>query len=55
MNIDLMTSHHESGTDETASHERMKQLKLCFQKIADAPPDHVVLFGGDLNMRQKEV
>ncbi|CAF1346104.1 unnamed protein product [Adineta ricciae] len=55
VNIDLMTSHHESGTEENSSHERMEQLKLCFKKMFDAPSDHFVLFGGDLNMRQKEL
>ncbi len=50
-----MTSHQESGTAEYASQQRMEQLKLCFQRMLDAPADRIVLFGGDLNMREKEV
>lgn len=53
--IDLMTSHHESGTEETASKERIEQLKLCFKYMFDAPLHRIVLFGGDLNIREKEV
>ncbi|CAF1103478.1 unnamed protein product [Adineta steineri] len=55
MEIDLMTSHHESGTEEIASKERMEQLKLCFKHMTDAPSNRVVLFGGDLNIREKEL
>jgi hypothetical protein len=50
-----MTSHHESGTQEMISNERMEQLKLCFQRMIDTPSDRIVLFGGDLNMREREV
>jgi hypothetical protein len=50
-----MTSHHESGTEELASQERIEQLKLCFKRMIDAPTHRIVLFGGDLNMREKEV
>ncbi|CAF4163412.1 unnamed protein product, partial [Adineta steineri] len=53
--IDLMTSHHESGTEEIASKERMEQLKLCFKHMMDAPSHRIVLFGGDLNIREKEL
>ncbi|CAF1174310.1 unnamed protein product [Rotaria sordida] len=53
--IDLMTSHHESGTEELASQQRIEQLKLCFQRMLDAPLQRIVLFGGDLNMREKEL
>ncbi|UJR14900.1 hypothetical protein I4U23_001884 [Adineta vaga] len=53
--IDLMTSHHESGTEELASKERIEQLKLCFKSMIDAPANRVVLFGGDLNIREKEL
>ncbi|UJR31786.1 hypothetical protein I4U23_019264 [Adineta vaga] len=55
IDIDLMTTHHESGTEELSSSERMEQLKLCFKRMVDTPTDRVVLFGGDLNMRQKEL
>jgi hypothetical protein len=50
-----MTSHHESGTEEIASKERIAQLKRSFQHMLNAPAHRVVLFGGDLNMREKEV
>lgn len=50
-----MTTHHESGTEQVSSFERMEQLKLCFKRMIDAPPHRIVLFGGDLNMREREV
>jgi len=50
-----MTSHHESGTEEYSSKQRIEQLKLCFQRMINAPLDRIILFGGDLNMREKEV
>ena len=50
-----MTSHHESGTEDAASVERIEQLKLCFKQMKDAPGNRIVLFGGDLNVREKEV
>lgn len=53
--IDLMTSHHESGTEDAASEARIEQLRLCFERMDDAPSDRLVLFGGDLNVREKEV
>ncbi|CAF1119043.1 unnamed protein product [Rotaria sordida] len=53
--IDLMTSHHESGTEEIASKERIEQLKLCFKYMLDSPSNRIVLFGGDLNIREKEL
>ncbi|CAF0849337.1 unnamed protein product [Adineta steineri] len=46
MEIDLITSHHESGTEEIASKERMERLKLCFKYMTDAPSHRIVLFGG---------
>jgi hypothetical protein len=50
-----MTSHHESGTEELASKQRIEQLKFCFKRMLDAPSHRIVLFGGDLNIREKEV
>jgi len=46
-----MTSHLES----TASHaaERKRQLKTAFDAIKKQ--DNTVIFGGDLNLRDKEV
>ena len=55
MEIDLMTTHHESGTEELASKERIEQLKLCFKHMINSPSHRTVLFGGDLNLREKEV
>jgi len=47
----LMTSHLES----TASHvdERKRQLKTAFDALKKH--DNTVIFGGDLNLRDKEV
>lgn len=48
-----MTSHLES----TASHaeERVKQLKIALKQLKAVPKDKTAVFGGDLNMRDKEV
>jgi hypothetical protein len=48
-----MTSHHESC--KPGAEERICQLKLCFKTMVDAPQNRIVLFGGDLNMRDDEV
>ena len=38
------------------SEERLKQLKFCFKYLADEDPSEVnVIFGGDLNLRDKEL
>jgi hypothetical protein len=50
-----MTSHHESGADEFSSKQRIEQLKSCFKRMINAPLNRFVIFGGDLNMREKEV
>lgn len=49
----LMTTHLESTKPFVT--ERVKQLKFCFGIIKDLPPTKTVLFGGDLNLRDKEV
>ncbi|XP_066531688.1 tyrosyl-DNA phosphodiesterase 2 [Hoplias malabaricus] len=49
----LMTSHLESCKDQAA--ERMKQLKIVFQKIKEVPDNVTVIFGGDTNLRDSEV
>lgn len=51
--MDLMTSHHESLP--LGANERIRQLKICFEKIMNIPNNRIVLFGGDLNMRDQEV
>ena len=38
------------------SDERLKQLKFCFKYLCDEDPSEVsVIFGGDLNLRDKEL
>lgn len=49
----LMTSHLESNKANAA--ERMRQLRLVMKKMARAPDDVTVLFGGDTNLRDAEV
>ncbi|KAL7984458.1 hypothetical protein Chor_003028 [Crotalus horridus] len=49
----LMTSHLESTKDH--SEERLKQLKLVLAKMAEVPESSSVIFGGDTNLRDKEV
>ena len=51
--MDLLNTHLES----TAEHadERMRQLEKCFDIMTKRPEDRTVIFGGDLNMRDKEV
>lgn len=48
----LMTSHLES----TASHaeERVRQLKIALKQLKAAAKEKTAIFGGDLNMRDKE-
>lgn len=48
-----MTSHFESCKANAA--ERMKQLRLVMKRMAKAPDDVTVLFGGDTNLRDAEV
>lgn len=49
----LMTSHLESCKNQ--SEERMKQLRVVFQKLKEAPEDATVIFAGDTNLRDSEV
>jgi len=50
----LMTSHLESMKNYAA--ERQRQLKICFDKMGSPPdPSRVVIFGGDLNLRDTEL
>ena len=51
--LDLLNSHLES----TAEHaeERTRQLEQCFEIMSKRPGDRTVIFGGDLNSRDKEV
>ncbi|KAM5158141.1 tyrosyl-DNA phosphodiesterase 2 [Mantella aurantiaca] len=52
-NICLMTSHLESTKDH--ADERMKQLGIVLQKMLEVPSSTTVIFGGDTNLRDKEV
>lgn len=50
----LMTSHLESMKNYAA--ERQRQLKICFDNMKSPPdPNRVVIFGGDLNLRDTEL
>jgi len=50
----LMTSHLESMKNYAA--ERQRQLKICFDNMKAPPePNRVVIFGGDLNIRDAEI
>ena len=51
--VQLMTSHLESTKEH--SEERMNQLKTCFKQMTEAEKNMAVIFGGDLNLRDKEV
>ncbi|XP_012678305.2 tyrosyl-DNA phosphodiesterase 2 isoform X1 [Clupea harengus] len=49
----VMTSHLESG--KASSQERMNQLRRVWKRMREAPDDHAVIFGGDSNLRDREV
>ncbi|XP_046350895.2 tyrosyl-DNA phosphodiesterase 2-like isoform X1 [Haliotis rufescens] len=53
ISFQVMTSHLES----TAAHsdERKRQLVRAFEAMKHADPDRTVIFGGDTNLRDKEV
>uniref|UniRef100_A0A0P4W6W8 Tyrosyl-DNA phosphodiesterase 2 n=1 Tax=Scylla olivacea TaxID=85551 RepID=A0A0P4W6W8_SCYOL len=53
LKLQLLNSHLESTAEFTR--ERVEQLKLAFTKMKGAPPGVTTLFGGDLNLRDKEV
>ncbi|CAJ0958038.1 unnamed protein product, partial [Mesorhabditis belari] len=56
MKVFLLTTHLESLGENKK--ERKAQLDYCLQKmkeIAENNPDAVVFFGGDLNIREKEM
>lgn len=48
-----MTSHLESCKDN--SQERMNQLRRVWKRMREAADDHTVIFGGDTNLRDREV
>ncbi|XP_034982307.2 tyrosyl-DNA phosphodiesterase 2 [Zootoca vivipara] len=49
----LMTSHLESTKGH--NEERLSQLKRVLAKMTEAPESTTVIFGGDTNLRDKEV
>lgn len=49
----LLTTHLES-TREFWS-ERQRQMRIALQEACEVPEDKVVIFGGDLNLRDSEV
>ncbi|CAG2211938.1 TDP2 [Mytilus edulis] len=49
----LMTSHLESTKDHAS--ERKQQLKIALEHMVSANSDQTVIFGGDLNLRDKEL
>jgi tyrosyl-DNA phosphodiesterase 2 len=53
VDVCAMTSHLESTKDYAV--KRLEQLKLCFDKIKEQEKKFLVFFGGDLNLRDKEV
>ncbi|GMT28104.1 hypothetical protein PFISCL1PPCAC_19401, partial [Pristionchus fissidentatus] len=52
----LLNTHLESMAEH--SNKRREQLELCFNRIASISnehPDALIFFGGDLNLRDKEI
>ncbi|KAH9510251.1 Tyrosyl-DNA phosphodiesterase 2 [Bulinus truncatus] len=51
--VTLLTSHLESTAE--CSSERKKQLGMAFSRMQVIPKTRTVLFGGDLNLRDREL
>ncbi|KAL3891596.1 hypothetical protein ACJMK2_003852 [Sinanodonta woodiana] len=51
--FDILTSHLEST--RPATRERKRQLKTAFENVKQADSNRTVIFGGDLNLRDKEL
>lgn len=49
----LLNAHLESTAE--GAQERKNQLRLAFRNILNAPNSNTVIFGGDVNLRDKEV
>jgi len=49
----LLNTHLESTKEHGA--QREAQLKICFEIMKNFSPEYNVIFGGDLNLRDKEV
>ena len=55
VDLRLMSSHLESTGQKMAATERQKQFSRAVDMMETAPPEQTVLFGGDTNLRDKEV
>jgi len=53
VHMDLLNTHLESTGDH--AEERKNQLQQCLGFVTKRPPHSNVIFGGDLNMRDKEL
>ena len=53
--ICVMNTHLESLRQYQYSKIRKEQLKLCFEHVQQEKENLMVIFGGDLNLRDKEV
>ncbi|XP_033125731.1 tyrosyl-DNA phosphodiesterase 2-like [Anneissia japonica] len=53
LNLLLMNSHLESMKEKTV--QRKQQFQIALEEMASASDDTVVLFGGDTNLRDREV
>ncbi|KAK3925650.1 Tyrosyl-DNA phosphodiesterase 2 [Frankliniella fusca] len=53
LKLTLLNTHLESTADFAA--ERVNQLQKSFKELTDTPKNRVVIFGGDLNLRDKEL
>ena len=53
VDICVMTSHLESTKE--FSKQRVEQLKQSFKEMLDQEDNNLVIFGGDLNLRDSEV
>ncbi|XP_038051974.1 tyrosyl-DNA phosphodiesterase 2-like [Patiria miniata] len=55
LDLRLMSSHLESTGQPKAIEERQKQFSRAVYLMKTAPAEHTVFFGGDTNLRDKEV
>ncbi|XP_063231349.1 tyrosyl-DNA phosphodiesterase 2-like [Bacillus rossius redtenbacheri] len=53
LKLKLLNTHLESTAEHAA--ERVRQLKTGFKMVQEFPENYTVVYGGDLNMRDKEV
>lgn len=53
LKLSLFNSHLESTAEFAA--ERVRQFQRCLKEVESVPGNITVIFGGDLNLRDKEV